>query len=186
MYQSAVPLIHLTPAFRNARLAEVELGRLILLRASADSSGGAGVGVRADALSARGELTEGVLRLSGGPTRFERAGLAETVIAIEVDYLLEADLASAAVRAPTSGDLIVASTHPCAGVFVANLWPGTGGLLDIASAVIRPFAPGKMTQVALSWKLVERDQRTRILLERSTPEPFTRELPRRVYSEDCD
>ena len=59
MYQPQVPLVQLSPAFRTARLAEIELGHLILLRAGA--GGGAGLGMRADALSARGDLSEGLL-----------------------------------------------------------------------------------------------------------------------------
>jgi hypothetical protein len=74
MYEPPVALIPTSPVFKTQRLGEVELGRLVLLRDSANAGGGAGIGLRVEALSARGELSEGVLRLSGGPTRFERRG----------------------------------------------------------------------------------------------------------------
>jgi hypothetical protein len=185
MYQPQVPLVQLSPAFRTARLAEIELGHLILLRAGV--GGGAGLGMRADALSARGDLSEGLLRLSGGPTRFERCGLDDVLVAIDIDYVLEADLTSIAARAPISGDLIVAPNRPAAGVFVANPWNGSNGLLDLASAVIRSYvAPRAATQTALSWKLTERAQRSRVLLAHEAPEGLATELPRRAFGEDSD
>src|SRR5579863_1658765 len=107
MYQPQVPLIAMSPGFRSAQLAEIELGRLVLLRAAADIAAAPGIGLRADALSAQGDLSVGVLRLR--PTRFERCALDEAVIAIDLDYLLEPDLASAVARAPRSGDLLVAA-----------------------------------------------------------------------------
>ena len=188
MYEPPVALIPTSPLFRTQRLGEIELGRLVLLRDPADSSGDAGIGVRVEALSARGDLSEGVLRLSGGSPRFERRALNDTLIALEIDYVLEADLGSAAVRAPSSGDLLVAPTRPVAAVYVASLWQGAGGLLDIASAIIRPFtAPATPAHVVLAWKLVERDHRARTLFEHAAPEPpLTRNLPRRVSGEDCD
>ena len=135
--------------------------------------------MRVEALSARGELSEGVLRLSGGSPRFERRALNDTLIALEIDYVLEADLGSAAVRAPSSGDLLVAASRPAAAVYVASLWQGAGGLLDIASAIIRPFtAPASPAHVVLAWKLVERDHRARTLFEHAAPEPpLARNLP---------
>lgn len=187
MYQPPVALIPTSPVFRTQRLGEVELGRLVLLRDSADAAGGPGIGLRAETLSARGDLSEGVLRLSGGPIRFERRGLDDTLVAIDIDYVLEADLGSAAVRALSCGDLVVTPHRPAAAVYVASLWQGAGGLLDIASAIIRPFtAPASPAHVALAWKLVERDHRTRTLFEHVAPEPLARNLPRRMSGEDCD
>ncbi len=188
MYEPPVALIPTSPVFRTQRLGEVELGRLVLLPDPADASGGAGIGLRVEALSARGELSEGVLRLSGGPARFERRGLGDSLIALEIDYVLEADLASAAVRAVSSGDLLVAPSRPVAAVYVASLWQGSSGLLDIASAIIRPFtAPASPVHVVLGWKLVERAHRARTLYEHVAPEPpLARSLPRRVSGEDCD
>jgi len=188
MYQPQVPLIAMSPGFRTVQLAEVELGRLVLLRPAADIAAAAGIGLRADALSAQGDLTVGVLRLR--PTRFERCALDDAVIAIDLDYLLEADLASAVARVPASGDLVVAARRPAAaGIYVAPLWGSAGGLLDIASAVIRPFAaaPKAAAQVVLGWRIVEREQRMRSLFERLPAEPYLQELPRRVqHGEDCD
>lgn len=188
MYQPSVPLIPLSPHLRARRLGEVELGRLLLLRDSPDPQGGPGIGVRADALSARGDLTEGLVRISGGPTRFERRTLEDAVIAMEIDYLVEADLPGVQLRLPQSGDLVVAANRPGAAMFIANLWPGAAGLLDLASAVIRPFGPtGRTsTQVALSWRLVEREQRTRVLFARPVPEPLMESLPRRAFAEESD
>ena len=187
MYQPTVPLISMNPGFRTAQLAEIELGRLVLLRAAADIAAAPGIGLRADALSAQGDLTVGVLRLR--PTRFERCALDDAVIAIDLDYLLEADLASAVARAPSSGDLVVAARRPAAaGIYLAQQWGSAGGLLDIASAVIRPFgaAPKTSAPVVLGWRLVEREQRTRTLFERMPAEPYVQELPRRIHGEDCD
>ena len=187
MYQPQVPLISMSPGFRSAQLAEIELGRLVLLRPAGDIGSAPGLGLRADALSAQGDLTVGVLRLR--PTRFERCALDDALIAVELDYLLEADLASAVARAPSSGDLVVAARRPAAaGLYVAQLWGSAGGLLDMASAVIRPFgaAPQASAQVVLGWRLVEREQRTRTLFECMPAEPYVQELPRRVHAEDCD
>src|SRR5579863_6256961 len=158
MYQPQVPLMQSSPAFRTARLAEVELGTLVLLREAS------GVGVRADALSARGELTEGVLRLSPGAVRFERGALDAVLVAMDVSYLIEADLADLGPRAPDSGDLMVAPNRPPAGLYVTGLFGGTPGLLDLATAVIRPYVLARASPaVALNWRLVERDERARVL-----------------------
>ena len=145
--------------------------------------------MRADALSAGGDLTEGVLRLSPGAVRFERCALDALLVAIDIDYLLEADLTSLAARPPDSGDLIVAANRPPAGLYVTGLFGGTPGLLDFGTAVIRPYVAARSsTQVALSWKLVEREQRARVLFAHETEraQPVLRELPRRVYGEDSD
>jgi len=187
MYQPAVPRIPLSPAFRAAQLAEIELGRLLLLRATSDGTAGPSLALRADALSAQGELTAGALRLR--PLRFERLAPEESVIAVEVDYLLEPDLASMSARLPASGDLLLAARRPgAAGLYVAAVFAGNGGLLDTACATIRPFgaAPRAGAQVALNWRLLERSGRARVLFERCAPEPQLQELPRRVHAEDCD
>jgi hypothetical protein len=188
MYEPPVALIPTSPVFRTQRLGEIELGRLVLLRDPADASGGAGIGVRVEALSARGDLSEGVLRLSGGSPCFECRALDDTLIALDIDYVLEADLGSAAVRALSSGDLLVTPSRPAAAVYVASLWGGAGGLLDIASAIIRPFsASASPAHVVLAWKLVERDHRARTLFEHVAPEPpLARSLPRKMSGEDCD
>lgn len=194
MYQPQIPLIEMSPGFKARRLGEVELGRLVLLRGPAADIG---VGLRADTLSARGDLTEGVLRLSGAPVRFERIGLEDSVIAIEIEFVLEADPASASARAPRSGDLIVSASRTATGLMVANLWGAGAGVLDLASAVIRPYAgTHEVTHTVLSWRLVERENRTRVLLDHSAPrepearleseEPHFEEAPRRRFAEDSD
>jgi hypothetical protein len=191
LYQPQIPLIDTSPGFRARRLGEVELGRLVLLR---DAAAGHGIGLRADALSARGDLAEGVLRLSGRAARFERHGLEETVMALEIAFVLEADPVNAAARSPRSGDLIVASGRTATGLFVAHLWDSADGLLDTASAVIRPYGAQGATTV-LPWRLVERDNRTRVLFSHgspSAPEPDENERyleeprPRRTFVEDSD
>ena len=183
MYQPQVALIQSSPAFRTARLAEIELGSLVVLRE------GAGLALRADALSARGDLTVGVLRLGPGAVRFERCALDTVLVAFDIGYLVEADLTSLAARSPDSGDLIVTANRPPAGLYVTGLFDGTAGLLDLATAVIRPFVSARSAlQLALNWKLVEREQRTRVLFahEGESLEPARRELPRRAYGEDSD
>jgi len=168
------------PGFRSRRLSEIELGRLVLLGNSRD---GAAIGIRADALSRAGDLTEGVVRLGAGQIRFERYGLDQTLMAVEVDYVLEPDLASAAVRAIEAGDLIVSPANGAVGVLVAGPWQGLG-LLDIASAVARPFtdAGTRGLPVSLAWQLVHSEERRRILFTRhpgERPSEHPRdELPR--------
>src|ERR1700722_4119473 len=183
MYQPQVPLIASSPSFRTARLAEIELGSLVLLRERT------GVGIRADSLSARGDRSEGVRRLSPGMVRFERCALDAVLVAMQVAYLLEPDLASVTSRAPDSGDLIVAPNRPPAGLFVTALFDGTAGLLDLGTAIIRPYVTTRSSlQVAFGWRLVEREQRSRVLFahEGELAEPVRREAPRRAYSEDSD
>jgi hypothetical protein len=183
MYQPPVPLVPMSPSFQAAQLAELELGRLLLLRP--DGSGTPSLGLRADALSAQGELLTGVVRLQA--MRFERCALDEPVAALELDYLLEADLTSLIARPPGAGDLLVAARRPAAAIFIANVWGSSAGLLDVNSATIRPFgAAPRVPQVAVGWRLVERAQRDRVLFEHRTSEPYLQELPRRVQGEDCD
>jgi|HubBroStandDraft_6_1064221.scaffolds.fasta_scaffold245858_2 hypothetical protein len=183
MYQPQVPLIASSPEFRTARLAQIELGSLVLLRDAA------GIGVRADALSAHGDLTEGVLRLSPGMVRFERCALDAVLVAMGISYLVEADLTSIAARAPESGDLIIAPNRSPAGLCVTGLFGDTPGLLDLASAIIRPYGAARTSlQVACRWKLVEREQRTRVLLahEEEDAQPVPSAPARRTYGEDSD
>jgi hypothetical protein len=185
MYQPPVPLVPMSPAFHAAQLAELELGRLMLLRPGGDGATRPSLGMRVDALSAQGDLLTGVVRLQ--PMRFERCALDESVAALELDYVLEADLTSLVARTPAPGDLLVAARRPAAAVFLASVWGSAAGLLDVNSATIRPFgAAPRVPQVALGWRLVERVQRSRILFEHLTAEPYLQELPRRVQGEDCD
>lgn len=177
-YQPQIPLIEMIPALKPRRLGEIELGRLVLLGDSADGTATAGIAIRADALSRAGDITEGVVRLGGEALRFERHGLDDTLVAIEVGYVLEPDLAMAAVRAAQAGDLIVSPTGG-AGLVITGPWQGFG-ILDIASAVARPFTQGKADalQVTLAWKLVHREERSRILFARDPGEPRRDPVPR--------
>jgi hypothetical protein len=121
------------------------------------------------------------------PARFERRALDEQLITIEIDYVLEADPGAAALRPVSSGDLVLGLRRPSAAIYVAEVWRGSAGLLDLASAVIRPYTTTpEASRVVLGWRLVEREQRSRILFERAAPEPLAPARPRRVYSEDCD
>jgi hypothetical protein len=178
MYRPETPLIHMSPGFKTRRLSEIELGRLVLLGDSRDAAAGAGIGMRADSLSRGGDITEGIIRLGSGRVRFERHELDQNVVAIDIEYLLEADLASAAVRSPEAGDLIVAPAGGAMGVLVAGPWHGLG-LLDIVSAVTRPFAdPGRhAVPVCLAWQLVHREERRRILFTHRR-ERHAEDLPR--------
>jgi len=154
------PLIELQPRCRTQRLAQIELGRLMLL----DAPRGAGLlAIRADALSAQGELTEGVLRLDPAQPRFERRRLDDPLLSIDLEYLIEADLASARVRAPASGDLVLSRGAAAAGLWLAA--PFGGALLDLATALLRPYAADSAgpPRLALHWHLVERAAHRRIL-----------------------
>src|ERR1700688_1454575 len=104
MYRAETQLIEMIPGFKTRRLSEIELGRLVLLGNSRDGAASAGIGMRADSLSRGGDITEGVIRLGSGRVRFERHELDQSVVAIDIEYLLEPDLASAAVRSPAAGD----------------------------------------------------------------------------------
>ncbi len=177
MYRPEAQLIEISPGFKTRRLSEVELGRLVLLGNARDTTGSAGIGIRADSLSRGGDITEGVIRLGSGRVRFERHELDQSVVAIDIEYLLEPDLASAAVRSPAAGDLIVAPAGGAMGVLVAGPWHGLG-LLDIVSAVTRPFADPdrRALPVCLGWQLVHREERRRIL--------FTHDRRRERHAED--
>jgi hypothetical protein len=177
MYRPETALIEMIPGFKTRRLSEIELGRLVLLGNPRDAAASAGIGMRADSLSRGGDITEGVIRLACGRVRFERHELDQSLVAIDIEYLLEPDLGSAAVRSPAAGDLIVAPAGGAMGVLVAGPWHGLG-LLDIASAVTRPFAdPGRHgLPVCLAWQLVHREERRRIL--------FTHDHRRERHAED--
>lgn len=175
MHRAQTHLIEMIPGFKTRRLSEIELGRLVLLGDSRDAT--AGIGIRADALSRGGDITEGVVRLSGGRVRFEPHELDQNVIAVDIDYLLEPDLASAAARSPEAGDLVVSPAGGAVGVLVAGPWQGFG-LLDIASAVARPFAIEPARHVSLTWQLVHREERRRILFIRYASEGRSDDLPR--------
>ena len=178
-YQQRVPLIQVLPGLKAKRLGEIELGGLVLLGNSADGSASAGIAIRADALSRAGDITEGVVRLGGDAPRFEPRALDDTLVAIEVEYLLEPDLASATARPARSGDLAVSSASGAVGVVIAGPWQGLG-LMAVETAVARPFAPTKSegVQVILAWRLVEREVRSKVLFTRQVREPRRESLPR--------
>jgi hypothetical protein len=157
-------LIASSPALRSRRLAEVELGGLLLLGEPRDGRGGAGLAIRADALSRAGDVTEGAVRLAGGAPRFESYALDASVIALEVGYLLEPDLQSAAVHPPEPGDLLAAAGGATvSGIVIAGAWREPYSLLDLATAMVRPLSPGAAVRLSLSWQLVEARERSRIL-----------------------
>lgn len=170
-YRPETQLIEMSPGFRSRRLSEIELGRLVLLGNARDGTAGAAIGIRADALSRTGDVTEGVVRLGARHIRFERHDLDQTVMAVEVEYLLEPYLAGAAVRPVAAGDLIVSPTNGAVGVLVAGPWQGLG-LLEVASALARPFTDTgtRGPPVCLAWQLVDREERRRILFTRGSSE----------------
>ncbi len=181
-----MPLIQMLPGLKAKRLGEIELGRLVLLGNAADGSANAGIAIRADALSRAGDITEGVVRLGGGPLRFERHALDETLVAIEVEYVLEPDLTGAAVGPAAAGDLIVSPTGG-AELVVTGPWQGFG-ILDIRSAVARPFAQERAAglQLRLAWQLVHREERRRIIFARAAREPRFAPVPRYASEPDGD
>jgi hypothetical protein len=186
-YQQRKPLIEMLPGLRAKRLGEIELGRLVLLGNSADGTAIAGIAIRADALSRAGDITEGVVRLGGGAPRFERHALDDTLVAIEVEYLLEPDLASASARPARTGDLVVSPASGAVGVVITGPWQGFG-LMDVASAVARPFAQAKPdgVQVMLAWRLVELEARSKILFVHQASAPRREPLPRDVSERPDD
>jgi hypothetical protein len=177
-YQPQPPLIEMLPGLKPKRLGEIELGRLVLTST--------GIAIRADALSRAGDITEGVVRLGGGPLRFERHGLDETLVAIEIEYVLEPDLTGAAVGPAEAGDLIVPPTGG-AGLVVTGPWQGFG-ILDLPSAVARPFAQQRAAglQLTLAWQLVHREERRRIIFARDAREPRRDPLPRYASERNGD
>ena len=178
-YRRVTQLIEMSPGFKTRRLSEIELGRLVLLGTSRDAAANAGIAIRADALSRGGDITEGVVRLTAGQVRFERYELDQSVIAVDIDYVLEPELASAAVRTPQAGNLIVSPAGGATGVLVTGPWQGFG-LLDIASAVARPFADGGMhgRHLSLAWRLVHREERHKTLFTHYASERESDDAPR--------
>jgi hypothetical protein len=162
--QPRASLIASSPALKIRRLAEVELGGLLLLGEPRDGRGGAGLAIRADALSRGGDLSEGAVRLGGGAVRFEPCALDASVIALEVEYLLEPDLQRATVRSPEAGDLLAAAgSVTVAGILIAGAWREPYSLLDLETATVRPLASGAAARLSLGWQLVEARARGRIL-----------------------
>jgi hypothetical protein len=188
MYQPQTPLIETSPRFRNRRLAEIELGQLILLGDAGEEPGGAGLGIRADALSRRGEIMEGLFRLGGHSVIFERHGLEANLTALEIEYDLQADLAGPMSPSRQPGDLLVRLPGGLTSLVVAGPWDGKPGLLDLASAIARPYTedPPHTRSVALSWRLVDRHDRSRVLFRRAPPDRSMEPLPKRPRGEDCD
>jgi hypothetical protein len=188
MYQPQTPLIETSPRFRNRRLAEIELGQLVLLREESAQSA-ATLGIRGDALSRRGDVLEGVFRLSAHAVTFERRALDETLTALEIDYDLQADLAGPMSLARRPGDLLVRTPGSLASLIVGGPWDGRPGLLDLASAVARPYAdePPGTSSVCMSWRLVDRNDRSRILYQRQFAERAIEATPRqRAGGEESD
>ncbi|HEY1492575.1 MAG TPA: hypothetical protein VGF35_08085 [Steroidobacteraceae bacterium] len=188
MYQPQTPMIATSPRFRSRRLAEIELGQLILLGEDEEAPGSLGLGIRGDALSRRGEIMEGCFRLSGGSVVFEHHGLDTNLAALEIEYELQADLAGAVSQVPEPGDLLVQlpSAHPS--LVVAGPWGGSPGLLDLGSAIARAFtedAP-RGRSLALSWRLVDRADRSRVLFTRSRAERAQAAPAKRPRGEDSD
>jgi hypothetical protein len=184
MYQPRQPLIELSPRLVSKRLSEVELGQLLL---AGEASSRTGLALRGDVLTERGGLIEGLFRLHDDLVSFERRELGARVVAIETAFVLEAELASAARRPAEIGDLLLSGTSGTAGVLVAGPWARGAGLLDLASAVARPY--GESTDahfVVTDWRLVEREQRSRLLYRRSAGESVAEERWREPLGEDAD
>jgi len=181
MYQPRPPLIELRPRLTICRLSEVELGRLLLTGA------GPGFGIRGDVLTERGDIIEGLFRLHADRIRFERRELSDRVVAIETAFVLQADLDSIARRPAAVGDLLLSAVSGSAGVLVEGPWRRGEGLLDLASAIARPYAEGPAAAATLiaSWRLEEREERARVLFRRYASEPRD-ELWRELPDEDGD
>ena len=188
MYQPQTPLIATSPRFRSRRLAEIELGQLILLGEDDEAPGSAALGIRGDALSRRGEIIEGLFRLGGAGVVFERHALDANLAALEIEYDLQADLAGAVSQAPQPGDLVVQLPGAHTALIVAGPWDGRPGMLDLASAIARalPADAPRMRAVALSWRLVDRADRSRVLFQRGAPERTPPAPVKRPRGEDSD
>ncbi len=188
MYQPQTPLIETSPRFRSRRLAEIELGGLILLDDDADGPGDAGLGIRGDVLTRGGEIMEGLFRLTGAGVVFERHALDENLTALEIEYDLQADLAGTMSHSPKPGDLVVRLPGAHSALVVEGPWGGRPGLLDLASAMARAFtadAP-RTRAVALSWRLVDRQDRSRVLFQRAATERVEPAPAKRARVEDSD
>lgn len=177
MYQPRPPLIELSPRLINRRLSEVELGRLLL---AGDVGGSASFAIRGDVLTERGDLIEGLFRLGADRIRFERCALSERVVAIETPFVLEAELGSLTRRPAAVGDLLLSeASGGSAGLLIEGPWARGEGLLDLASAVARPYGDGSPAPATLvaSWRLVEREDRSRVIFRRIGSE-LLRDEPR--------
>jgi hypothetical protein len=170
MYQPHPPLIELSPRLSMRRLSEVELGRLLLAGAA---GAGPGFAIRGDVLTERGDIIEGLFRLHAERIRFERRDLSDRVVAIETVFVLEAELDSIARRPAAVGDLLLSEVSGSAGVLVEGPWRRGEGLLDLASAIARPYAEGPAADATLiaGWRLVEREGRSRVIFRRYASEP---------------
>ncbi|MBS0577836.1 MAG: hypothetical protein JSR36_01085 [Proteobacteria bacterium] len=187
MYQPQTPLIATSPRFRNRRLAEIELGQLVLLAEGNDATGGASLGIRGDALSRRGEIIEGVFRLSSTSVVFERHALDEGLAALEIEYELQVDLTGPMSQARRPGDLLVRLPGAHTSLVVTGPWDGLG-LLDLGSAVARAYGeePPHTRSIALSWRLVDRQDRSHVLFRRAPPERAPEPPLKRPLDEDSD
>jgi hypothetical protein len=184
MYQPRQPLIELSPRLASRRLSEVELGQLLL---TGESVSGTGLAVRGDVLTERSELLEGLFRLYGELVFFERRELGARVVAIETAFVVEAELGSAARRSPEIGDLLLSGTSATAGVLVEGPWTGGAGLLDLGSAVARPYGESAGAHLIVTdWRLVEREQRSRVLYRRGAREAVAEERWRAPLGEEAD
>jgi hypothetical protein len=165
MYQPRQPLIELSPRLASKRLSEVELGQLLL---AGEAASGLGYAIRGDVLTERGDVIEGLFRLNEDLLTFERRELSARVVAVETAFVLQAELASAARRRAEVGDLLLPGPSGTAGVLVEGPWARGAGLLDLASAVARPWEDPSSAQLVVSeWTLVEREQRSRVLYRRA-------------------
>jgi hypothetical protein len=187
MYQPQTPLITTSPRFRNRRLAEIELGQLVLLATGDDVTGSASLGIRGDALSRRGEIIEGVFRLGAASVVFERHGLDDNLAALEIEYELQADLAGSMSQVRRPGDLLVRLPGAHTSLVVAGPWDGPG-LLDLGSAVARAYTedPPRTRSIALSWRLVDRRDRSHVLFRRTPPERAFEPPLKQPRGEDSD
>jgi hypothetical protein len=185
MYQPRPPHIELSPRLTMKRLSEVELGQLLL---AGDGDDGASFAIRGDVLTERGDIVEGLFRLHADGVRFERRELGERVVTIETAFVLEAELDSITRRAAAIGDLLLSESSGSAGVLVAGPWVRGEGLLDLASAVARPYAegPGAPATLVASWRLVAREERSRVIFRRYASEPRENKPWRELPDEDGD
>ncbi len=188
MYQPQTPMIASSPRVRSRRLAEIELGQLILLGEDDEAPGSVGLGIRGDALSRRGEILEGFFRLTGGSVHFEHHGLDTPLAALEIEYELQADLAGAVSQLPEPGDLVVQLPAAHTALVVAGPWGGRSGLLDLGSAIARalPEDAPRTRSLALSWRLVDRLDRSRVLFSRPRGERAAAAPAKRPRGEDSD
>ena len=118
----------------------------------------------------------------------ERHALDDSLTALEIEYDLQADLAGPISPTHQNGDLSCGSPGAHTALVVAGPWDGRLGLLDLASAIARAFTedPPRTRSVALSWRLVDRAERGRVLFQRSAPERTGPAPAKRPRGEDSD